>query len=91
MSAFSNLYAGYAGGLICDFLVDTEAAKNFIEKKFGSGVTFNAQQLAELGSFETGIIALQMSMMGGDQAGYCRNVAKSFGQRGSSIPGLLRD
>jgi hypothetical protein len=91
MGVFSNLYAGYAGGLICDVLVDTEVAKNFIEKNFGNEVTFSSQQVAELGSFETGIIALQMSMMGGNRAAYCRTIAQSFGPRGSSISGLLHN
>lgn len=82
----SKLSAGYAGGILCDRLVDPRAAAAYLEKTF-QGRPFSAEDMAEFGRLIIGTVALETAIAAGPD--YCPLIRRSFGPHGSEIAGLV--
>ena len=82
------LFEGYAAGAMCGLVVRMDVAEAYLTDKFGSGVKFNAAQLAAITFAQSRKIAATMERSG-DKRRYCGSMLAAFGPRGKQIPGLL--
>lgn len=84
VAAFSQLAAGYAGGVDCNLEIDVAVATSFIRQRFGDA-TYSAEQVALTAFMVAGTEAMHKSV-----SVDCKVIARAFGPHGSTIPGLLK-
>jgi hypothetical protein len=94
LAALSPLMSGVAGGVACDFTVERSVGAAYLRAKIGADASFDVEgamfliwmdQAQRQMQFEAGVWPKTASAL----PAYCLDVIRSFGPRGSVIPGLL--